>query len=337
MKFIFAVRPIKPMTKKLFLAVLAASVLSLGCHKATRLEQPSGKTPDGPVELRLRWTPGEHIVKSVAMKMNMEITLPGRPAPMKQDVNLSQDFGLTVVKEDADHKSEVDMQFLSIAMDTSIDGKTVLDYDSKKSAATSTNSMSAAIEKTLQGLIGFKLQYFLDSSNNVEKIEGVDQLMNQISAAGPAGASLKSMFNDGYLKGMIGENQYLPGKPVSPSDTWPAHIETDMGSMGTMVMDFNFTFQNWEMRGKRNCARLDFDGTLKTKPNPSADSSAMSMSIQDGKTSGTLWFDPELGIVLESTLNHDMNMAITTQAAGKTINLQNVMHQVITTKLESVD
>jgi hypothetical protein len=52
------------------------------------------------------------------------------------------------------------------------------------------------------------------------------------------------------------------------------------------------------------------------------------------------WFDPELGIIIDTTMNQDMTMAMTVpvNVHGKTITqaMTNVMHQAITIKLESV-
>ena len=139
---------------------------------------------------------------------------------------------------------------------------------------------------------------------------------------------------------MIGSSQYMPHKPVQPGDTWPVQLEIAMGPIGTLVMDYTFTFQKWEQLGKRNCARLEFRGTIKSKPDENPASKGMTMAIQEGNSSGVSWFDPELGIIIDTTMNQDMTMAMTVpvNVHGKTITqaMTNVMHQAITIKLESV-
>ena len=66
------------------------------------------------------------------------------------------------------------------------------------------------------------------------------------------------------------------------------------------------------------------------------------MSISDGNTSGVSWFDPELGMIIETTVNQDMKMNMTVpvnprgNAAGKTQTITSLMKQEINMKLESV-
>jgi len=117
-------------------------------------------------------------------------------------------------------------------------------------------------------------------------------------------------------------------------------LDIAMGPMGTLIMDYTFTFQKWEQLGKRNCARLEFRGTIKSKPDENPTSTGMTMAIQDGNSSGVSWFDPELGKIIETSLNQDMTLAMTVPMTmhGKTFTqaMTNVMNQVITIKLESV-
>ena len=63
---------------------LALSLSWVGCNKSGKLNKTSEhKVPSGPVELKLKWPVGERIVQDMDMKMNMEFSIPGRPAPME--------------------------------------------------------------------------------------------------------------------------------------------------------------------------------------------------------------------------------------------------------------
>jgi hypothetical protein len=297
------------------------------------------KTPSGPVELKLKWPVGERVVQRFDMKQNMEIFMPNQPNSIKQDMTMGQEYGLTVLKENPEGGHEVELEFLGMQMAFSQGGKSVMNYDSsKKSSPDNANPMADAFQK----IIGAKIKYFLDVSNNVERIEGVDALVSRLESGGSpdAVAPLKSMFNEGYFKQMIGGSRYMPPKPVQPGDTWPVQLEIAMGPIGTLVMDYTFTFQKWEQRGKRTCARLEFQGTIKSKPDDNSRPAGMTMDIQDGTSSGVSWFDPELGKIIETSLNQNITMAMTIpmNMNGKTFTqtMTNVMNQVITIKLDSV-
>jgi hypothetical protein len=271
------------------------------------------------------------------------MAIPGQPAPMKQEMTMGEGFGMTVLQAMPDGGHEVEMDFLSARMMSKMGEKTVLDYDSeKKSAADRVNPVADMFGK----IVGSKIQFFLDTSNEVTRIEGVDDLMNRLTTGAKSEtlAPLKNMFSEGYFKQMMSANQFLPRKAVQPGDTWPVQIEFPMGGMGSMVMDYNFTFQSWETHGKRNCARLEFQGTVKTKPDTNSNPAGMSMSISDGNSSGVSWFDPELGITIDTIMNQDMKMVITMPvnprgnpgAAGRMQSMTNQMNQVMTIKLVSV-
>jgi len=334
------------MNKNLILiaTALALSLTWVGCNKSGKLNQRSAlKPPAGPVELKLKWPEGERIVQDMDMKQNMELSIPGQPAPTKQDMTMGQEYGLTVLKATPDGGHEVEMEFLSARMGMTAGGKTLLDYDSsKKSPAGKPNPVADMFGK----IVGSKIQFFLNASNEVERMEGVDELVNRLTSGAQADAlaPLKSMFSEGYFKQMMSQDRFLPPKAVQPGDTWPVQIEFPMATMGTMVMDFNFTFESWEMHGKRNCARLEFQGTITTKPDPNSNPAGMSMSILDGNSSGVSWFDPELGITIDTTMNQDMKMVINVPinprgkpgAAGRMQTITNQMNQVMTIKLASV-
>ncbi|MGA9452567.1 MAG: hypothetical protein WBW41_14625, partial [Verrucomicrobiia bacterium] len=168
-----------------------------------------------------------------------------------------------------------------------------------------------------------------------------DTLMNALTVGGRADAanSMKSMFNEGSLKQMIG-GQHLPSKPVQPGDSWPVQTDITMGDLGTMAMDYTFDFVRWETHGKRTCARLEFQGTMKSKANPDAATTGTSVSVQNGDSSGVTWFDPELGMVIETIMTQNINMNMTVpmygRGKGATQTMTLVMKQAITMKLNSV-
>jgi hypothetical protein len=222
-------------------------------------------------------------------------------------------------------------------------GKT-MDYDSaKKTSADKANPMANMFGK----LVGSKIQYFLDASNEVERIEGVDELENRLSSGSQADGLApfrESMFSKDRFKQIMSANRFMPPKPVQPGDTWPNTQSFEMGPLGTMTMDFNNTFQSWEMHGKRNCARLEFQGNIKSTPGTNANPTAMSMTISEGDFTGVSWFDPELGITIDTTLNEDIKMVMNIStnprgkagAAGQMQTITNQIKQVLTIKLVSV-
>ncbi len=328
----------------LIATTLALSLPWVGCNKSGKLNQSSTFTPpNGAVELKLKWPQGERIVQDMDMKQKMEISIPGQSAPMKQDMTMGQGYGLTVLKETPDGGHEVEMEFLSSRMGMTMGGKTLLDYDSaKKSSADKANPVADMFGK----IVGSKIRFFMDASNEVERVEGVDEMMGRLASGGQADtlAPLKSIYSEGYFKQMMSANRFMPPKAVQPGDTWPVKQNFEMGPMGTMNMDFDCTFQKWEMHGKRNCARIEFQGTIHSSPGTNANLGGMTISTMDGDTAGVSWFDPELGITIDTTMNQNVNMVMNMPmnprgspgARGRTQSITNQMNQVMNIKLVSV-
>jgi hypothetical protein len=324
--------------------ILALSLSGVGCNKSGKLAQHSTFTqPSGPVELKLKWPKGERITQDMDMKQTAELSVPGRPVPIKQDITLEQEYGLTVLDETPDGGHEVEMEILSARVGVTIGGMTLPNYDSaKKSTADKANPVAKLFGK----IIGSKVQFFLNASNGVERIEGADALAEMLASGGRADQleDLKNLYSEGNLKQMMSANLFMPPKAVQPGDTWPVHIEFPMGALSTMVVDDHFTFQNWEMQGERNCARLEFQGTITNKPDTNANPNRMSVSITNGEVSGVSWFDPGLGITIDTTMNLNLNMVITVPMHGRgnlgaAVRMQNItdqMNQTITMKLISV-
>lgn len=323
-----------------FLVTLVFVTAVCGCKKSGELGKASKFTqPSGLVELKQHWRAGERIVKSFDMKMTMEISVPGQPNPIKLDMTFRQEWAITVLKENADGSHEGEMELLNLRMKLEQDGKNVFEFDSEhKPSNPEKNPTAAAVLQALANVAGAKVQFLLNASNRLERIDGVEAIRNRFPAdANRATEGIKNMFNEGYLRQMIGDSQGLPSNAVQPGDAWPVHTDLPAGEMGNVSADYDYSLQKWEKRGERLCARLEFQGTLKAKGGADPNTKPAGFS---GQVSGISWFDPELGLVIEANINQDLATTMTQSwpVQGKktdfTMTIQ--MHQVIAIKLESV-
>jgi len=323
--------------------LLALTLAWVGCNKAGKLSQHSEwKPPAGPVALTLKWPLGERVEQDMDMQMKNVVTMPGQKAPLQQDMNMGQHYGLTVLQTNADGSHEVEMEFLSTKMEMKMGDKVQMSYDSsKKEESGKPNPLAEAFKQ----INGSKIRYFLNASNGVDRIEGMNELYDKMSAGGKnnQAAPLKGMLSEDNYKQLMLSYMFLPTNAVQPTDTWNAHLELPAGVMGTIIMNYDCTFVAWEMHGQRNCARIDFQGTISQKPSDKPDDGAMqmSMTIQDSSSTGSLWFDPELGLIIDTSMTQDINMTMhmTMGGKGKAAKPQtftNQMTQAVSIKLVSV-
>ena len=187
----------------IIIAALAMSLAWVGCNKSGKLGEASGfKIPTGPVELKLKWPLGERVLQSLEVQQTTEVTVPNTPAPMKQDMSFGQQYALTVLKDDGAGGREVEMEFLSTRGSMTNAGRGTASFDSaNKSPSDTGNPMADSLMK----LVGAKLTFFLDASNAVQKVEGVDEIRNRFAAGAKTGPAngLEGMFTEPYFKQML--------------------------------------------------------------------------------------------------------------------------------------
>ena len=309
---------------------------------STKLSQFSITPSAGLVELKLKWPPGKRYVLNFDLKQNTAFLLRGRSNTVKEDITMGNQVGLTVLQETPDGGHELELEFLSARMGMKMGDDSILDYNSaNQSAADKTNGAAAVFGK----IVGSKLRYFLNASNDPERLEGVSEVVQRIKSVpytDPLTDGIKNIFGAAFFQQSTNTSPFLPRHAVQPGDTWPSHTEYPVATVGIEVLDCKIVFQNWEMHENHNCARLELQGTMKVKPDPNLNRDETHYHPRDGVSEGVAWFDPELGQIIETDLKDDVNVDKKTSmdASGhplatdqmQTITTQR--HQVYTIKLE---
>jgi hypothetical protein len=169
------------------------------------------------------------------------------------------------------------------------------------------------ITPTLRKIIGAHVKFLMDAEGKVAKVEGYDEFIKQITAgASPQSEMMiNGMFNEDTLKQFGAHSQGLPDKPVKIGDTWPIHLEISAGPMGTMKMDMKYKFAGWDQHDGHNCALLTYTGNMTSQAG--TNKPAMNMTIEKGVISGKNWFDPALGVTVESDADQSMNVKVSMQ------------------------
>jgi serine/threonine protein kinase len=301
--------------------------------------------PTGPVELKLKWPPGERFVEDLDLKQNFAYPLRGRSNTMNADINIGQQVARTVLRKTPGGGREVELKFLGARMEVAIEGKPWLDYDSAKESPADQTNEAAAVFRTV---IGSKIRTFINASNDVEHTEGLAELIDRLKTlpqSDPRTTDVKNMYSAANFEALTRPSPLMPRQAVRPGDTWPAHLERPVNYVGIEVVDYMVTFKNWEMHGNRNCARLEFEGNRRYKPDPDLKQDETRYHPRDGVSAGVAWFDPELGQIIETDATNDINMdkkvpmnpSGTPGAAGQMQTVTARMHQVITIILRKRD
>jgi hypothetical protein len=308
----------------LSLGAVAGGVLLSGCSKPKKSATSSGDstdssaaavTSDSPVDMKIKWTAGKTFAMRMELNQGMEMKVPNQPDPVKQEVKLSQNFSLSALKKLDNGGWELELEFENETMDVLQGGRSVLSFDSNANPAQETNNPVAPI---LRAMVGARLQYYTDADGKVEKMGGVDDLMKRITAsAKPQQVGMfQQMFSEDTLKRYGSFSDALPNRTVNVGESWS--VKNDIvATIGTLTMDMNYTFKNWEQHGDRKCAHVEATGTIASK-NASAAMVGAVVEVEKGKITGDFWFDPEAGMIVDVHNLQDMTLKITTRTQTMT-------------------
>ena len=297
------------------------------------------------VQLKYKWPVGKSYVFDFDYKQDTALLLQGRSNTLDEVVTMGSQSRVAVLRGTSDGGHELELQALSARMGVKLGDHTILDYNSaNQSVADSTNGVAAVFEK----ILGSKIRYIVNASNNVEQVKGIDELAQQIRSvpqADPLTTDVKKIFNAAFFDTFTNSNHLLPQHPVQPGDTWSSHFEHPVAGVGIEVWDYKIVFQNWEMHGTHTCARLDLQGTMKVESDPILKRDEKVYHPRDGVAEGVTWFDPELGQAIETDMKQDLNVdklprnsniwakpQMPQNIAAKLITTQR--HQLYTIKLE---
>lgn len=328
---------------------------------------PSFKPPAGPIELKQKWPSSTCLVREMDLKQNMQIHTPGKPEPVEHKFSLVSQYAYTAVRELPGGGREVELQHLAFRMEADL-----WRYDSARSSAAD----ESEIAKVFKTILRAKVRYFLNAKNQVERMEGVDELLNRLNLyegaklkpgmtwdnqaldkvlsrilsrtpqpLDEAAWGLRKMFTEDYFKSKL-DSSFFPDKAVQPGDTWTFCRESRKNKRSlfsvNLLRECAVMFRSWEMRADRLCARLDFHGTERTSPEAQSETARAINPVTEGTFSGAMWFDPELGRAIEVNVNHDFKVtsnkvAMPVPSAKPPVQpATDYHHQIITEKLVSV-
>jgi hypothetical protein len=289
--------------------LLAAGTTTLAVKEMEDHPAPAATVKsDGPVDMRINWDTGKGYAMNVVMDQTTTTQVPGLAQPVLQSIKLTQDLDVSTLKQLDDGGHQLELKFQSQSMDISQGGQNILKFDSADSPDQDTNMFAPV----LRAMIGTRIEFFTDADGKVEKMEGIDDLKNRIAAiADPQGqALLNQMFSPDTLEQYGSFAEAVPGRTVAVGDSW--RLKKDITTpIGVLTLDMKYTLKNWEQRGDTKCAHVDAQGTLSTKSTSGASASGVLVEITKGTITGEFWFDPALGMIVETDNHQNLALKIT--------------------------
>jgi RNA polymerase sigma factor (sigma-70 family) len=275
-------------------------------------------TPGGarsPIEMQIKWQAGKKYVMHYEDIQTTEMKQPNQSKPAKQVRKMTQDYNFSLIKELDNGGWQLQLEFESLAMEVSDGSRKVFSADSTQDPAQDAKN---PVGTRLRKMVGARLEYFVNANGKVEKMEGYQELVNRVAGENPQEqAAFRDLFSENALEkcGSIGEDT-TPRRVVKLGDSWAIRLEVS-SNVGILNVDVSCTFKNWEQHADRKCMRIICAGDFSPQTDPNA--ANRPVKIEKGRFSGNVWFDPELGMIVGSALDEDMNLKITRQ--GQTLTL----------------
>jgi hypothetical protein len=91
------------------------------------------------------------------------------------------------------------------------------------------------------------------------------------------------------------------------------------------------TLKAWEQHDNHRCALFEFSGDI--SPKSGGDSQTIPVTIESGRISGKTWFDPALGMMIDTTTTEGMTIKV--EAQGQSLTTK--VNQVLVAKLVKVE
>jgi hypothetical protein len=285
------------------------------------------------VTLRYKWTTGEEIKSRLTQQTTATISgLPNAVGGMNVDTTMALVVRSVVKDVAADGTLTMEQVCESIRMDmNSPMARTAFD-SANKDAAADANPMNAA----LGAMIGESFVIVVSPAGVVQKVEGLDALMDKLSRTLPQNATsaaamqaMRSSFSDESMKQTFSQSfARLPDRAVSIGESWTGESTTAIPVFGKATTTTTFTLTGVEGQIARIATKLN----LKFDPMQAATSPAgMSVKVGESSGEGELLFDVAKGRHQRSTMRLTTSFSMSAPGpGGAATNMETVSTSVIT-------
>lgn len=277
--------------------------------EAKPAEAPKPKEPAA--ELKLKWDTGKRYVIRDETTTESSMKAGNQPEPVKTSLLTARDLALTVLKERSSGGQEIEIEFLAEKVENKMGDRTIAAFNSTDDLKTDRTN---AIAKLHRKLVGTKFTLFTDTAGQVEKVEGVSNLVRKITLGLDKNSStlLKAQFSEDALKKMGLGNEGMPKQAVAPGDSWTNQF--DLPLMGGMVAKFTVqsSLKGYEEREKKRCAIIKNTGSAQISAGTTPQAGAM--QFENVKLEGETVIDPEKSQLISANNEIKMEMKVTAGA-----------------------
>lgn len=271
---------------------------------------------------------GKKIYQSMVMNQKMKMAgAPGAPAGGMNITNkMVMDMSMDITKhEEAKKKMVLKYETLSMNLDAGV-FQQEMSSDDKDSA--------------FGNVAGKPITLIYDKDNQVESVEGAEDLIGDADGVPGAGEMLSQLLSEEQLKQTMNQMmvQGIPKTPVKIGDSWTHEMDIPMPQgMGKMKMKGKYTLKKFDKYEGHDCAVLSMEGEIVSdgKTKVEMQGAEMEMEFKDSQFDGDIYFDNKLGLARKTDMITMMKMEIGMASLG--LNMSMDMNMTMTAKVTKVE
>ena len=259
--------------------------------------------------LKLKWPAGKKYFMRMEMIQSWDTSSAGKAATAEPTISITFDYSITPRRELPGGGQEVDLDFVAEKLVYQIGEMTLVNFDSAQSPD---RDNSDPVSPALRKMLGASLRCTTDGTGKTSKIDGFNELRTRLDGVDPqVRAMLGTFFNERNFKDVYNFAAALPAPdPVSAGDNWPARLErTD--DIGRVIISLKCNSQGREYHDDHACIRVEYHGDIAAEP-----AVAGAAKLTSGAILGKAWFDPEMGTLVNLTVEQHMTVETTGNDRG---------------------
>ncbi len=253
---------------------------------------------------------GEKSVSQIEQIAKSVIQIPGQSVPMVSNEIVKQKISVLVREKLPNDIAVIELVFLSMTMDQEANGMKI---SANSDLAAPQDARTKAIWNIVKALTGNKIDYYITKDYNIQKIDGINNIIEKIKATCPPEIvqAIKMNLDEESMKSSFESfGNILPEYPVKVGDEWKKHSSMNMPLQGKTKVEIKYRFVKWIEEKGTKYALIEMNGNISSKGEDPKSSIGAKVSIKDGKYNGALYYNPENGSILKSTLNINLDMEI---------------------------
>lgn len=246
---------------------------------------------------------------------------------LTQSMKMEQVSRMKAGGQEVETKSSTDMRIIMTIRAGEADQKRLtLKYDKasmKNEIPENLGGGQAAPVDYLAGLVGKEITVVLDGKDQVQGVEGLDDLLK--GADENQAAIWKQLLTEDQMKQMINGSilQALPEKEIKSGDSWPFRQEIALPiGLGKAVTEGNYQLKSI----KEDLAEIAIKGTMKIE--------GPAVSAKEAPYEGSILFDSKLGLPRMTDMRIKMDIEAKIGPKGESMKMQ--MDQTVKSEITEV-